>query len=158
MSLAALERRLRTLEARRPARSAPASAIELAGQLGFVLDPYQERVLASSSPRLLLNWARQTGKTAMTALLALATMLGQPGSLVLVLSPGLRQSTLLFRQLLRFYHELREPVPAAVVNRLSLELVNGSAVFALPGSESRCVATAVSICCCSMRRRASRTR
>ena len=55
---------------------------------------------------------------------------------MLTISPTERQSALLFRQIMRFYRDLGSPVPALIENRLSLELANGSAVYALPGSEA----------------------
>lgn len=70
------------------------------------------------------------------ALMGLHTILSRPHSLVLTISPTERQSGLLFRRLLGFYRQLGSQPPALIENRLSLELSNGSAVFALPGSES----------------------
>ena len=60
-------------------------------RLGFKPDPWQAQVLRSTSPWLLLNCCRQSGKSTTTAVLALHTALYDPGLLLLV-SPSLRQS------------------------------------------------------------------
>jgi hypothetical protein len=55
-------------------------------------DPWQAEVLRFTSPRLLLNCSRQSGKSTTTAVLAMHTALYRPGSLTLLLSPSERQS------------------------------------------------------------------
>src|SRR5437868_253966 len=72
----------------------------LSVQAGLVPDPWQARLLRSQAPRILLNAARQSGKSTTTATLALHTALYQPGALVLLLSPSLRQSIELFKKVL----------------------------------------------------------
>jgi len=108
----------------------------LAREAGITPDPWQGRLLRSDSPRILLNCCRQSGKSTMAALLAAHTALYQPGSLVLVLSPTLRQSQELFRKTLGIYRALDRPVPAEAETKLSLELENGSRIVSLPGKES----------------------
>lgn len=108
----------------------------LAREAGIEPDPWQERLLRSSAPRVLLNCCRQSGKSTMAAVLAGHTALYQPGSLVLVLSPTLRQSQELFRKTLSIYRTLGRPVPAEAETKLSLELENGSRIVSLPGKES----------------------
>ncbi len=72
----------------------------------------------------------------MAAALALREALLVPGSLVLLLSPTLRQSGELFRdKVLRLYHALGKPVPATRLTALTLELANGSRIVSLPGEE-----------------------
>jgi len=73
------------------------------GALGLDPDPWQAEVLRSNAKRILLNCSRQSGKSTITAALALHTAIFQPGSLVLCLSPTLRQSGELFRNVSRFY-------------------------------------------------------
>jgi hypothetical protein len=67
--------------------------------------------------------------------LALHKALYNPGSLVLVLAPALRQSQELFGKIAGFYSSLDRPVPAQAERRLSLELENGSRIVTLPGTE-----------------------
>lgn len=104
--------------------------------LGFAPDPWQMDVLRSSAPRILLNCSRQSGKSTTTALLALHTAIYQPGTLALLLSPSLRQSSELFRIVAAFYRSLAQPVPAEAESALRIELTNGSRVVSLPGREA----------------------
>jgi hypothetical protein len=114
----------------------PSDPVKLAEALGMTPDPWQADVLRSTSNRLLLNCCRQSGKSTTTAILALHRALYVPDSMILMASPGLRQSGLLFRKLVAFYRRLGRPVPAEAETRLQLELSNGSQVVSLPGSES----------------------
>src|ERR687893_1151192 len=106
-----------------------------ARELGLEPDPWQERLLRSSSDRMLLNCCRQSGKSTMSGLIALHRALYHPGSLILCLAPALRQSQELFGKVLGFYRDLDRPVPPQAERRLSLELENGSRIITLPGSE-----------------------
>jgi hypothetical protein len=103
--------------------------------LGLKPDPWQERLLRSSSDRVLLNCCRQSGKSTMTGLIALHRALYHPGSLILCLAPALRQSQELFGKVLSFYRDLGRPVLPQAERKLSLELENGSRIVTLPGSE-----------------------
>ena len=92
--------------------------------------------MRSEALRVLLLCSRQSGKSTVAAALALKTALLVPGSLVLLLSPTLRQSGELFRdKVLRLYHALGKPVSANRLTALTLELGNGSRVVSLPGDE-----------------------
>jgi hypothetical protein len=130
-----LEHEVRELTARLAPLAAPLGRVELAGKLGLTLDPWQRELLTSAAPQILLNCSRQSGKSTMAALLGLHEIVSAPNRLILIVSPGERQSKLLMKALLRFYRDLGRPVPAAAENILSLELTNGSAVYALPGAE-----------------------
>ena len=107
-----------------------------AQRAGIAPDPWQANVLRSTAPRLLLNCSRQSGKSTITAALALHTAVYQPGALILLLSPGERQSKELHRKVLAVYRATGRAVPAEAENVLSLELENGSRVVALPGKEA----------------------
>ena len=104
---------------------------------GFEADDWQAGVLRSVAPRMLLNCSRQSGKSSVAAILALHAALYQPDSLVLVLSPSLRQSQELFLKAVRTYRALGRPIPASAESALRLELGNGSRLIALPGTEGR---------------------
>jgi hypothetical protein len=106
-----------------------------AKRCGFQPDPWQADVLRSNAQRILLNCSRQSGKSTMTALLALHTAKYQPGSLTLLLSPSQRQSQELFRKVLDAYHTIAADVPADAETLLRLELSNLSRIVALPGKE-----------------------
>lgn len=109
--------------------------VSLAAECGIAPDDWQRQLLIETPDRALLNCARQTGKSTGAALLGLHTALYAPGSLVLLVSPSLRQSSELFRKVLGFYHALPDAEHAAVENTLRIELTNGSRVVSLPGSE-----------------------
>ena len=102
---------------------------------GFAPDPWQEELLRSGGPRMLLLCTRQAGKSTVAALLALHEALYRPGSLVLMLAPSLRQSQELFRKLIGYYNASGRPVPAQGETSLRLELENGSRIISLPGKE-----------------------
>src|ERR671926_1745167 len=106
-----------------------------AKRLDLEPDPWQEDLLRSTSDRVLLNCCRQSGKSTMSALIALHRALYYPGSLVLCLAPALRQSQELFGKVLGFYRDLGRPVSPQGERKLSLELENGSRIVTLPGSE-----------------------
>jgi hypothetical protein len=102
--------------------------------LGLEPDEWQARVLRSVADRLLLLCSRQSGKSTTTAILALHTAMVREGSLILLLSPSLRQSGELFRKLAGFYADLGKPVEPVQETALSLSLENGSRVVSLPAS------------------------
>src|SRR2546427_4995411 len=99
-------------------------------------DPWQTAVLRSTAGRQLLLCCRQSGKSTTTAVLALHTTLYQPGALVLLLSPSLRQSQELFKKVQDAYRMLGNPAPVHAESALRLELAHGSRIISLPGTES----------------------
>ena len=109
--------------------------VAFAEKLGIVPDGWQGDFLRCSSDRVLLNCSRQSGKSTMSAVIALHRALYHPGSLVLCLAPALRQSQELFAKIAGFYRDLGRPVPPQGERKLSLELENGSRIITLPGSE-----------------------
>ena len=110
----------------------PAALMRFAG---FPPDPWQERLLRSSSGRILLLCSRQTGKSTVTSALALHEALFRPGSLVLLLSPSQRQSQELFRKVSDFRSKVGVPCPVREESALRVEFENGSRILALPGTE-----------------------
>jgi hypothetical protein len=102
---------------------------------GLVPDPWQRDLLLSTDRQVLLNCSRQSGKSTVVSALALDTILFRPRSLVLLLSPSLRQSVEIFRKVLEGYSALGRPVRAVRHTTLQLELANGSRVLSLPGRE-----------------------
>ena len=109
--------------------------VSFAERLGLEPDPWQEDLLRSASERVLLNCCRQSGKSTMTAIVALHRALYHPDSLILCLAPALRQSQELFSKMTGFYRDLGRPVSAVAERKLSLELENHSRIITLPGSE-----------------------
>jgi hypothetical protein len=104
------------------------------GELGIDPDSWQAEVLRSTSKRIILNCTRQSGKSTVTSALALHTALYRPGSLILCLSPTLRQSSELFHNITMFYGDT-PTIPARMESALRLELENGSRILSLPGKE-----------------------
>ena len=106
---------------------------------GMEPDPWQRAVLRSEKPRTLLLVTRQGGKSTTTAGKALHRALYTPGSLVLLLSPSLRQSQELFGKVLSTYRALElgghAPVAIESASAMRVEFVHGSRVIALPGTE-----------------------
>jgi hypothetical protein len=106
----------------------------LMSDVGLPPDEWQADVLRSTSDRLLMLCARQSGKSAATACLALHTALYQPGALVLLLSPSLRQSGELFRKVTTYYEVLGRPAGVEQETVTTLALGNDTRVVSLPGS------------------------
>lgn len=102
----------------------------LAEDSGIEPDPWQKRALRSTSLRILFNCCRQSGKSTTAGVLAAHKALYIPRSLVLLLSPTLRQSQELFAKTKAVL-----PVKPESATALTLELVNGSRVVSLPGTE-----------------------
>jgi hypothetical protein len=68
--------------------------------------------------------------------LAVYEAITHAGSLVLCLSPSLRQSQELFRKGLDVYRTVESAVPPEAESALRIELMNGSRIISLPGTES----------------------
>lgn len=114
-------------------RQDPARLMVAAGQKP---DPWQRGVLDGGADRVLLLASRQSGKSSVSAALALHAALTIPRCPVLLLSPSPRQSGELFRKVVDLYDALKRPLPAASRTAMRLELANGSRVLSLPGTES----------------------
>ena len=133
---ALLQAQVRTIAEQRTSRPpAWASPVDLAADLGIVLDDWQARTLSTDARDILVVASRQAGKSTVGALLALHQSVAVPGSTTLIVSPTERQSKLLLRTVRRHYQTIRDAAPAGVEGTLSIEWRNGSAVYALPGSE-----------------------
>jgi hypothetical protein len=115
-----------------PIASDPAQLMIAAG---MTPDPWQAELLQSQWQRALLLCSRQAGKSTVTAALATHTTLYKPDSLILLLSPSLRQSGELFMVVKAFYHSVPDAAPVKRESALQMELVNGSRIIALPGKE-----------------------
>lgn len=113
-------------------RADPTATMRLAG---LEPDPWQERMLRSTTDRILTLTTRQAGKSQTVAGVALNTALLTPKSLVLLLSPSERQSGELMAKAFAYYDTLGKPVPTRKRTELQLHLTNGSRIIALPESE-----------------------
>jgi hypothetical protein len=107
--------------------------------IGDAPDPWQARLLRSSASRVLLNCSRQSGKSTTTAVLGLHTALYEPGALVLLLAPALRQAQELHRKIKASYAALGRPERLREVEAetaLRLEFASGGRIVCLPGREA----------------------
>jgi hypothetical protein len=138
MTTASVLTRLSKLEAQVQALAEPVplpSAVALMRAAGYEPDPWQEAVLCSQAARMVLLCSRQSGKSTTTAALALATAIREADSLVLLLSPSLRQSSELSRKVIKLYRAHPMAMPAEATSALRVQLANGSRLVSLPGTE-----------------------
>ena len=104
-------------------------------RLGFAPDRWQAGLLRSRRRQVILNCSRQSGKSTAAAILALHTALYTPESLVLLVSPSLRQSKELFGKVTGFLKGLEPTEVLEEDNRLSCALANRSRIVSLPGDQ-----------------------
>jgi hypothetical protein len=135
VSLASVDKRIAALERTEGAEPVPENRLVFAHSLGIVPDSWQEQLLQSEAPRVLLNCARQSGKSTMAAIIALHQALRWPSSLVLILAPAERQAKELFSKVAAAYQALGHIIPADSYRKMGMELANGSRIEALPGTE-----------------------
>jgi tRNA(Met) C34 N-acetyltransferase TmcA len=137
VSTAQLRREISHLRKRRPPRGHLVSEdrLEFAQSLEIVPDLWQEQLLGSEAPRILLNCSRQSGKSTMASILALHKALSRPGSLILILAPAERQAKELFSKVATFYRTLGHIIPMDSYRKLGMNLASGSRIEALPGTE-----------------------
>jgi terminase large subunit-like protein len=83
-----------------------------------------------------MNTSRQSGKSTIAALKALHMALTRAGSLILLISPSLRQSGELFRKVTDFFARLPARPRLVEDTRLSLQCGNNSRIVSLPSSEA----------------------
>jgi len=112
------------------------TAVELAQRCGIIPDDWQRDLQNSEGRQVILLCARQTGKSTISALIALHRALYVPNSLVLVLSPRQRQSQESYRKIRDSYNLLTGVPELTQESSLKLELANGSRVTVLPGKEA----------------------
>src|SRR5690348_3250137 len=106
-------------------------------RLGFRPDTVQAAMLASNARRVMLNCARQWGKSTLAAAKAVCEADNNPGSMTLVVSPTLRQSAELVRIAAGFVERLTEKKPRGDGhNEISLLLDNGSRIVGVGGNEA----------------------
>ena len=92
--------------------------------------------MESQERRVIFNCSRQSGKSTIAALKALHRVIFFPRSLVLLISPSLRQSSELFRKVLAFLNAMDERPKLQEESKLSITLANGSRIISLPSSEA----------------------
>ena len=105
--------------------------VVLAEDSGITPDKWQRDLLRGGAGRVLINAARQSGKSTVCGVLAAHTAAYHPKSLTLLLSPTLRQSGELFKKA-----RAALPVKPEAESALRLEMFNGSRIVSLPGKEA----------------------
>lgn len=103
--------------------------------LGFNPFPYQEKLLRDPAKRIVSAWGRQTGKTTTNAIKAIHFAYCNPKTLVLIVSPSLRQSMIMFDRILDLIYS-NPWLPKSIVRktRTLIHLDNGGRIVALPCS------------------------
>ena len=117
------------------------SPLDIMRASGMMPDDWQRRLLEERPARALVLCGRQTGKSTTAAAMALDTALSNPKSLVLLISPSLRQSNELQQRVKDLLEPLAnqpgisstKPVSETV---LSIRLQNRSRILSLPASET----------------------
>lgn len=104
--------------------------------LDFHPDDKQRQVLESSAQRGILNCTRQWGKSTTCAVKSVHFAYFNPGSLVLVASPSLRQSGEFIQKARKAVAKLGIRPKGDGENRCSIRLPNGSRIVGLPENEA----------------------
>lgn len=109
-------------------------------QLGITCDPWQAEALRSPHKRVQILASRMSGKSMTCATYSLWFAITHQKATVLLISPSIRQSQLMYRTILDFYHALRPPIPADIETALTLRFThNKSMIVALPGSSEKTI-------------------
>ncbi len=112
-------------------------AVRLAERAGITPDSWQAELLRSQSRQSILLCSRQSGKSTISAVLAVHAAMYHAPALVLVLSPSLRQSQELYRKVRTIFAAVRADAPRlSEESALALEMANGSRIVCLPGKEA----------------------
>ena len=104
--------------------------------LNYHPDKWAVQAMMSPARYVIENISRQAGKSTCSAAIAVHRAIFFPSSLILVVSPTLRQSGELQRKCMKFY-DITDPKHEGLVedSKLSVQLTNGSRIIALPGQE-----------------------
>lgn len=100
-------------------------------------EPWQEDVLRTTAPQVLLLCARQVGKSTTVGVKATHRAIYRPGAMVVIVSPSQRQSDELLGKIKAVYRGLGRPLgPPATENGGELRLENESRILSLPATEA----------------------
>jgi len=104
--------------------------------MGFETFPYQEKLLRTTSKRIVAVWGRQSGKTTAISVKVIHFAYTNKNVTVLIVSKGLRQSMIMFSVVTNYI--LGNPIlrqSVARYTRTQFHLKNGSRIIALPCSQ-----------------------
>ena len=105
--------------------------------LKFNPTPYQVELLEDKTKRIYVCWARQSGKSTTLAARMIQRCLQFPGTLRLIVAPGLRQSMIMMDKIEDFIYNIPKPVRRQAfskIQRTTIRFKNGSRIVALPNS------------------------
>ena len=105
-------------------------------RLNFTVEPSQLPFLTSTATRGIVNCSRQWGKSTLAAMKAVFRAHTHPGSLILVLSPTLRQSGLFLSKVRSLAAKAHFRTKKDPDHPLSMRLSNGSLLVGLPAREA----------------------
>jgi len=105
-------------------------------KLGITPDDRQAALLQAAGKRTILNCCRQWGKSTITAAKTVELAYRKPGSLVIVVAPGARQSHEFVLKAEAFLSRLKVKPKGDGQNPVSLAFPNGSRIVGLPAVES----------------------
>ncbi len=107
--------------------------------LDFKPHDYQREAILDSSKNKLLVWGRQSGKSTVIKVMSIYTAFTQPNSLQLILSPSLRQSVRILKEIkttIETNEFLKPSIDSDNWSKTELELDTGSRIISLPDSIS----------------------
>lgn len=113
----------------------PRDALAIAKFLARNLDEWQHRALTTDRHDILLTVTRQGGKGEVATLLALDGVLNHDNFTVVIVSRTDRQAQRLLRRIKKYYKQLSYVPELVLDSQIRMELVNGSEIIAVPGSE-----------------------
>lgn len=102
--------------------------------VGGPCDPWQRQMLSSTAPFAMVLASRRIGKSQTTGVLAAQTV-AAPDRTVLILSPTLSQSQLLFKKCLQAWNAMALPIEKTRLTQQLFELDNGSAIVCVPAGQ-----------------------
>lgn len=127
-------KRLQTVEVD-PIEAYRADPSQLMRDAGFQPDPWQSQFLSTAEQFNLMLCARQVGKSLTVSMLALHTLLTQPGKLTIIVAQRQDQAGELLRKTVTAFYKIGSPLPVLRSGTTHFELVNGARILALPGEE-----------------------
>jgi len=134
-----LEKRIDQLTRKAPAL--PRDPVEFCREiLRFEPTSYQTRLLETESKRVVLRWARQTGKTTALACLCIIHAALHPDRTVLIVAPGLRQAMILGDRIRELLSRMTLDYRRSIVSQQRQTIFrfrNGSQIIILPNSENQ---------------------
>lgn len=103
--------------------------------LKFQPDPWQKRLLRSRSKKIIVNVARQQGKSTTAAAKAVHRAVFFPGSLILIVAPAVPQAGELRRKIDEHLRNLKLEAKTVADNKRELEFANGSRIIIVAADE-----------------------